>query len=230
MRDIGKNIRDIREQKKWTQEDLANQLFVSRQTVSNYETGRTKPDIEMLIKIASVLHTDIHDLIYGSVSLLERRRKRTILWVSSICTFVMIILSGPISNIAEQLKSLEYNSLPKLLLNIYYKPTMYALIGFTLLQYLDRYLKLRSCNEATSKVINWGITASVLLYLIVTAPLVLSLVMRWKAPDTLITMALFVIGGLSTNGNQIAYLLIASLIGSLIWFANMNRIGQKRNS
>jgi len=39
MRDIGKNIRDLRQQKHLTQEELAEQLFVTRQTVSNYENG-----------------------------------------------------------------------------------------------------------------------------------------------------------------------------------------------
>lgn len=45
MRDIGKNIRTLREKKGMTQEELAQALFVTRQTVSNYETGRSRPDI-----------------------------------------------------------------------------------------------------------------------------------------------------------------------------------------
>lgn len=39
MRDIGKNIRDLRQQKHLTQKELAERLFVTRQTVSNYENG-----------------------------------------------------------------------------------------------------------------------------------------------------------------------------------------------
>ena len=39
MRDIGKNIRLAREKKGYSQEQLAALLFVTRQTVSNYETG-----------------------------------------------------------------------------------------------------------------------------------------------------------------------------------------------
>ena len=39
MRDIGKNIRQAREKKGYSQEQLAELLFVTRQTVSNYETG-----------------------------------------------------------------------------------------------------------------------------------------------------------------------------------------------
>ena len=58
MRDIGKNIKAFREWKCLTQDQLAEKLFVTRQTVSNYETGRSRPDIEMLTKIADVLDVD----------------------------------------------------------------------------------------------------------------------------------------------------------------------------
>ena len=55
MRDIGKNIRYYREKKGYSQEQLAQLLFVTRQTVSNYETGRSRPDVETLVKLAGLL-------------------------------------------------------------------------------------------------------------------------------------------------------------------------------
>ena len=58
MRDIGKNIRDLRQQKHLTQEKLAEQLFVTRQTVSNYENGRTRPDVDQNQRIAEIFDTD----------------------------------------------------------------------------------------------------------------------------------------------------------------------------
>ena len=57
MRDIGKNIRDLRVKQNMTQDELAEKLFVTRQTVSNYETGRSRPDVEMLASIAEALNT-----------------------------------------------------------------------------------------------------------------------------------------------------------------------------
>ena len=39
MRDISKNIRDVRLRRGMSQEQLAQALHVTRQTVSNYETG-----------------------------------------------------------------------------------------------------------------------------------------------------------------------------------------------
>lgn len=65
MRDIGKNIREFRIRENMTQDDLAEKLYVTRQTVSNYETGKSRPDVEMLVKIGEVLETDIQQLIYG---------------------------------------------------------------------------------------------------------------------------------------------------------------------
>lgn len=65
MRDIGKNIKTIRQEKNMTQEALADALFVTRQTVSNYENGRSRPDLDMLLKIAEVLETDVNAILYG---------------------------------------------------------------------------------------------------------------------------------------------------------------------
>lgn len=39
MRDIGKNIKELRRARGLTQEELGERLHVTRQTVSNYENG-----------------------------------------------------------------------------------------------------------------------------------------------------------------------------------------------
>lgn len=63
---IGKNIKTFREQKRMTQEELAEKLCVTRQAVSNWENGKTEPDIETLHKIADLLGITIEELIYGT--------------------------------------------------------------------------------------------------------------------------------------------------------------------
>ena len=65
MRDIGKNIRDLRQQKHLTQEELAERLFVTRQTVSNYENGRTRPDVDQILRLAEIFDTDANAVLYG---------------------------------------------------------------------------------------------------------------------------------------------------------------------
>lgn len=62
---VDKNIKFFREKKNITQSELADKLCVTRQAVSNWENGKTEPDIEMLNKIASVLEISIEELIYG---------------------------------------------------------------------------------------------------------------------------------------------------------------------
>lgn len=75
MRDIGKNIKTLRIRRGMTQDELAEALYVTRQTVSNYETGRSRPDVEMLLRIAEVLQADVHHLLYGPPVPVDRRKE-----------------------------------------------------------------------------------------------------------------------------------------------------------
>ncbi len=63
---VGKNIKNFRTAKQMTQDELAQQLNVTRQAVSNWENGKTQPDIETLHKIAEILDVTIEELIYGA--------------------------------------------------------------------------------------------------------------------------------------------------------------------
>lgn len=62
---VGKNIRRLREAKQLTQEQLAEQLSVTRQAVSNWENEKTQPDIDTLHRIAVILEVSVEMLIYG---------------------------------------------------------------------------------------------------------------------------------------------------------------------
>lgn len=65
MSSIGKNIKNLRKQKKMSQEQLAGLLHVTRQAVSNWETSKSQPDIETLEAIAGAFDTDILVVLYG---------------------------------------------------------------------------------------------------------------------------------------------------------------------
>ncbi len=51
---IGEKLKDCRRQSHWTQEELAEQLNVTRQAVSNWERDKTLPDVYMLKRIAEI--------------------------------------------------------------------------------------------------------------------------------------------------------------------------------
>ena len=65
MNKISTNIKLLRIEKGINQEQLAEQLHVTRQAVSSWETGKTQPDIEMLTRIAEYFDVSVERLIYG---------------------------------------------------------------------------------------------------------------------------------------------------------------------
>ena len=60
---IGDNIRRLRWEKGWSQKELADQLFVTKQTVSRWEHGLRSPDVETLVKIADLFDAELKDLL-----------------------------------------------------------------------------------------------------------------------------------------------------------------------
>lgn len=65
MSNIGKSIKKYRVEKGITQEQLAERLHVTRQAVSNWEIGKTQPDIETLSTLAECFEISVEELIYG---------------------------------------------------------------------------------------------------------------------------------------------------------------------
>ena len=60
---LSNKIIELRSKNKLTQEELAEKLNVSRQTVSNWETGKCYPDIENLIIINNRIKSIIRRII-----------------------------------------------------------------------------------------------------------------------------------------------------------------------
>lgn len=60
---LGDNIKNLRKQKGFTQEELAIRLHVVRQTVSKWEKGLSVPDAEMLQRLADILEMDVKQLL-----------------------------------------------------------------------------------------------------------------------------------------------------------------------
>ena len=59
---IGARIRHFRNEKNWTQKDLADKLHVGKTTISNYETGYSEPDIETQTILADLFGVSLDDL------------------------------------------------------------------------------------------------------------------------------------------------------------------------
>ena len=64
---FGDNLKKIRIMKKLSQEDLAEKVNVSRQSVSKWETGDAYPTMNNLLELCKIFHCKINDLVNDSI-------------------------------------------------------------------------------------------------------------------------------------------------------------------
>ena len=64
---LGDNIKALRKQKGYSQETMANQLNVVRQTISKWEKGQSVPDAYMLEQIAELLEVPVSTLLGDTI-------------------------------------------------------------------------------------------------------------------------------------------------------------------
>lgn len=72
MMHIHQQIKYHRERLGLTQDMLAEKLYVSRQTISNWETGRSYPDLENLLRLSILFETSLDDLVKGDVDVMKQ--------------------------------------------------------------------------------------------------------------------------------------------------------------
>ena len=64
MNPVSENMLRLRRQKGMTQAELAEKMAVTRQTISNWERGISRPDVETLGRLAVLLEVPVDQLIY----------------------------------------------------------------------------------------------------------------------------------------------------------------------
>ena len=63
--EFNNKLYELRKQKGFSQEELANRLNVSRQTISKWEVGESTPDMEKLIAISDLFEISLDELVKG---------------------------------------------------------------------------------------------------------------------------------------------------------------------
>ena len=74
---FGQNVVYYRKQKGITQEELADTLFVSRQTVSRWENDSAFPDVEMIIRLCDIFGCDMDTLVRGNAEINVFEKEKT---------------------------------------------------------------------------------------------------------------------------------------------------------
>ena len=65
--DIGKQIRKYRTELKLSQDELADRVYVTRQTISNWENDRNYPDIRSLVLLSKIFGVSLDILVKGDL-------------------------------------------------------------------------------------------------------------------------------------------------------------------
>ena len=75
--EIGKKLKEARLGAKLTQEQVAERLFVSRQTISNWENEKSYPDIVSVVRLSDLYSISLDELLKGDIKMLEHLEEST---------------------------------------------------------------------------------------------------------------------------------------------------------
>ena len=89
--EFNEKLQELRKNKGLTQEELADELYVSRTAVSKWESGRGYPNIESLKDISKFFGVSIDDLLSGEklISIAEKENKTNL---RDMCDFLFAIV------------------------------------------------------------------------------------------------------------------------------------------
>ena len=100
---LSKQIKNYRTRDNFSQEDLAEKLYVSRQTISNWENAKSYPDIHNLLLMSVIFKVSLDDLVKGDLEMMKNEIQNGQLnkWSISIILFMLsgVILIGPMMSL-----------------------------------------------------------------------------------------------------------------------------------
>lgn len=96
--ELSEQLKKYRKQEGLTQRELALKLNVSDKTISSWETGRTYPDISLLINLSSILHVSLDEFLKGDTGTVEKIDKDLKLkkvykyWLMAVLAILVIVV------------------------------------------------------------------------------------------------------------------------------------------
>lgn len=101
---LGTQIRKYRTELSLSQDELAEKLFVSRQSISNWENDKTYPDIKSLLLLSEVFSVSLDQLVKGDVEIMQReiskQEREQFLkesWILVLFFIALLILPVPLA-------------------------------------------------------------------------------------------------------------------------------------
>ncbi|MBQ8952257.1 MAG: helix-turn-helix transcriptional regulator [Eubacterium sp.] len=101
--ELGNQMKKYRGEMKLSQDALAEKIYVSRQTISNWETGKNYPDVNSLIRMSEVFGVSVDVLLKGDVEEMKKIIKEDDIhdfykmsWVYTILFFLVLVTPIPL--------------------------------------------------------------------------------------------------------------------------------------
>lgn len=105
--ELGNRIKKFREKINLSQEELADKIYTSRQTISNWENDKTYPDINSLKLLSNIFDVSLDNLIEGDIESMKKKVLETdikefkiLSWIFTIEMLVMILSAYPLMKFA----------------------------------------------------------------------------------------------------------------------------------
>lgn len=90
--ELGNKIKYYRGEKELSQEELAERVYVSRQTISNWENNKSYPDINSIVLLSEIFEISIDNLIKGDVEQMKKEINTEDVKKLNLYSSIMLIL------------------------------------------------------------------------------------------------------------------------------------------
>ncbi|WP_086349468.1 helix-turn-helix domain-containing protein [Candidatus Enterococcus clewellii] len=91
---LGEKLKEKRQEYHFTQQEMAEKMHVSRQTISNWEVGRSYPDIESLIQLSEIFSISLDALLKGDKKMVSSLKRKNIWEVLYMVLMSTLTVSG----------------------------------------------------------------------------------------------------------------------------------------
>ncbi|MFW7432009.1 helix-turn-helix domain-containing protein [Vagococcus carniphilus] len=149
--EIGKMLKEKRAEHELTQEELSEKIFISKKTISNWETGKTTPDLDSLIRLANLFDLSLDNLLLEGSTMVENINKKEKAFKVQRWGLLMLSISIFILTTYISLNALN----PDLFTMFFGKYVMYVLIFINLGMdfYIGSELKKYNIKDYEAKII-----------------------------------------------------------------------------
>ena len=98
--EVGQRLKGLRAEAHMSQDDLAARVYVSRQTISSWENGKTYPDVQSLLLLSEIFNVTVDSLIKGDVEAMTKtvdsdvRTMKRLSYVMTVFIVLTVIACG----------------------------------------------------------------------------------------------------------------------------------------